>query len=325
MTVVVLGIDALDPDLVDPENHPNLTLQAYDRIETFDSSAGEPSTHELWPTIITGLAPEQHGLRLEDGVAWENPVLNVASSIGNYLLPETIRTRIGAWLLNNTGQDSFRVEANYYPENGIETVFDGRKAATIGIPNYVTDPNSEDREHQLRRSLGDLFERDPNTESGHTSSDPESFYELCLEMAMVRIARVRHALRSRRHELVFGYTSGLDLIGHIAFDRPGMQNTAYEELDHFVGELVSDLGDDDVLILVSDHGLQDGVHTHEAMVASTDPDAIEPIDSVQTVRDGIERVLRAEDHEPEGRRFERETSTGQSRKVKEQLEDLGYM
>ena len=47
MTVVVLGVDALDPYLVDPEEHPNLTLEAHHRIETLVSSSGEPSTHEV--------------------------------------------------------------------------------------------------------------------------------------------------------------------------------------------------------------------------------------------------------------------------------------
>ena len=70
MTVVVLGIDALDPEIVDPAVHPSLTLDRYEAIGTIVSSAGDPSTHELWPTIITGLAPEDHGLTLEDdGVA----------------------------------------------------------------------------------------------------------------------------------------------------------------------------------------------------------------------------------------------------------------
>ncbi|RKD98058.1 alkaline phosphatase family protein [Halopiger aswanensis] len=325
MTVVVLGIDALDPDLVDPDEHPSLTLEGHKRINTINSASGEPSTHELWPTIITGLPPKKHGLELEDGVAWENPFLRVGSSIANILVPDEIQTRIGAWLLNNTDQDAFRVESSYYSENGIDTVFDGRDASPIGIPNYVTDPDSEDREHQLRRSLGNLFERDLNTESGHVSSDPEAFYELCMEMAMIRIARVRRALRSQEYELVFGYTSGLDLIGHVAFDRPSMQMAVYEELDQFVSELRGDLTDDDVLILVSDHGLQDGVHTHEAMVATTHPETIEPITGVESVRDGIEYALNDSNHEPTGRQFEQKRSREQSEQVKSQLEDLGYI
>jgi hypothetical protein len=119
----------------------------------------------------------------------------------------------------------------------------------------VVDTESDDQEHQLRRDMGDLFERDPDAKGGHTSADVEEFYEQCLEMMMIRVARTRRALRGRRYELVFGYTSGPDLIGHVPHDRPDVQQEAYDELNQFVGEFAGDLRDDDALILVSDHGL----------------------------------------------------------------------
>ncbi|MDS0221236.1 alkaline phosphatase family protein [Haloarcula sp. S1AR25-5A] len=322
MVLVVLGIDALDPELVDSTDHPNLTLDSHRSIETINSVEGEPSTHELWPTIITGLTPEEHGLKLDDGVAWENPLLRYGSAAANYLLPDGLQTRIGAWLLNNTGEDAFRVPATYYQENGLSTVFDGREAATIGIPNYVVDPENEDREHSLRRNLGDLFERDGSAPGGHTSADPAAFYEQCLEMSMIRLARARRALRGGQKELVFAYTSGLDLIGHVSYDHPTLQMQAYGELDEFVGEVVGDLREDDELLLVSDHGLQDGVHTHEAMVAGTSSRLVEEIDSVLDVRGAIETELRNHDHSgPGGESLSIEDNDA----VTSQLEDLGYM
>lgn len=323
MTVVVLGIDALDPDLVDPDEHPNLTLDSYRSIDTITSSSGEPSTHELWPTIITGLPPQEHGLVLDDGVAWENPIINVASSIADYVLPDEIQTRIGGWLLTNTEADAFRTPATYYEKHALETVFDGRKAKPIGIPNFVIDPDIDDREHQLRRRMGELFERDLEATGGHRSSNPVAFYERCLEMAMIRIARVRRALRSRDYELVFGYTSGLDLIGHVSHSRPELQEGAYDELDDFVGELREDLHEEDELLLVSDHGLQNGLHTEEAMIAG--PTVVtEGVDSVLDVRSAIDALLKQKDHIPSSRWRETEVNK-QSEEVRQQLEDLGYM
>ncbi|GAB3669330.1 alkaline phosphatase family protein [Halopiger thermotolerans] len=325
MTVVVFGIDALDPDLVDSNEHPNLTLEEYDRIDTIESAAGEPSTHELWPTIITGLAPDQHGLQLDDGVAWENPALDIGSSIADVVLPDSLQTKIGSWILTNTNADAFRTPATYYEENGLSTVFDSYESKAIGIPNYVIDPDEEDREHQLRRRLGDLFERDPEATGGHRSTDPEQFYELCMEMSMVRIARLRRALRSRQYELVFGYTSGLDLIGHVSYDQRALQRHAYDELNEFVGELSSDLHAGDELLLISDHGLQDGLHTDEAMVASTDEQLVERIDSVLDVRGAIEQELDDESHTVNGRSFRGSDDPSQTDRVQKQLEDLGYL
>ncbi|MFQ3294656.1 MAG: putative AlkP superfamily pyrophosphatase or phosphodiesterase [Natrialbaceae archaeon] len=323
MTLVVLGIDALDPELVDPDEHPHLTLDAHRSIETIVSSSGEPSTHELWPSIITGLPPEEHRLVLDDGVSWENPLLSALSTIADFVVPNELQTRIGAWLLTNTEADAFRTPASYYEKNGLPTVFDGREAKTIGIPNYVVDTETEDREHQLRRRMGELFERDPEAKGGHRSADPVAFYEQCLEMAMIRIARVRRALRSREYELVFGYTSGLDLIGHVSHSRPELREGAYAELNEFVGELRDDLYEDDELILVSDHGLQDGLHTDEAMVAGTN-EQVEGIESVLNIRTVIEELLNRGNHVPEGR-WQESPDGDHSEEVREQLEDLGYM
>jgi predicted AlkP superfamily pyrophosphatase or phosphodiesterase len=323
VTVVVLCIDALDPDLVNPDEHPHLTLDRYCSIETILSSSGEPSTHELWPTIITGLPPEEHGLVLDDGVAWENPIIAAMSSIADYILPDSIQTRLGGWLLTNTEADSFRTPASYYTENNIETMFNKYDATTIGIPNYVVDLDTEDREHQLRRHMGDLFERDSDAVGGHRSADPLLFYEQCMEMAMIRIARTRRAVRGQTYELVFGYTSGLDLIGHVSHSRPALQHGAYDELNEFVGELRADLHEEDESVIVSDHGLQNGLHTDEAMVAGP-ADVVEDIESVLDIREAIEGMLTDGVHSPSGR-WEDTTDSGQSAEVRQQLKDLGYM
>ena len=325
MTLVVLGIDALDPDLINTDEHPHLTLNANQPIETIISSSGEPSTHELWPTIITGLLPENHGLLLNDGVSWENPLLSKLSSISDYMLPDTIQTQVGNWLLTNTGADAFQTPATYYTDNDIETVFDNRESIAIGIPNYVVNPDTEDREHQLRRDMGDLFERDTDAKGGHRSADSETFYEQCLEMAMTRIARVRRGIRGRQYELVFGYTSGLDLIGHVSHDRPDIQQRAYKEINHFVGELVGDLQEDDELVLVSDHGLQDGLHTDRAIVASTNSKLLKNISSVIDIRGLIETELQSRNHMPDSPWDKTKSNSETAPRVAKQLEDLGYM
>ena len=139
---------------------------------------------------------------------------------------------------------------------------------------------------------------------------------------MIRIARVRRALRGQAYELVFGYTSGLDLVGHVSHNRPELQQRGYEELNEFVGELRSDLGEDDELVVVSDHGLQDGLHTDEAMIASTDARITEHVSSVLEVRDAIEQEL-DHGHVPQPRQ-QTESMDG-STEVKDQLENLGYL
>lgn len=325
MTLVVMGIDALDAELVSESVHPNLSLNAYSRISTIESANGELSTHELWPTLITGLPPAEHGLTLDSGVGWESPLLRFGGSLADLFVPDELQSKLGAWILNNTETDVFRTPASYYADHGLETVFDGCDAETIGIPNYVTDLDATDREHELRRHLGDLFERDSSQPGGHSSTDPDAFYEQAMEMVMVRLARTRRAYRSNRFELVFGYTSGVDLIGHIAYNDPRLQDRAYDETNEFVGDLLSDLGADDTLVIVSDHGLQDGIHTDQAMIASTEPRIVEAVESVVDLRAALEAELADDDHEPTPSEPHRESSIDDESQVQEHLEDLGYM
>jgi hypothetical protein len=90
-----------------------------------------------------------------------------------------------------------------------------------------------------------------------------------------------------------------------------------------VGELYDDLSDEDELVLVSDHGLQDGLHTDEAMIAATDPSIIADVSSVLDVRTALESELDLHDHIPSPR--DDAVEMGDSSEVREQLEDLGYM
>jgi predicted AlkP superfamily pyrophosphatase or phosphodiesterase len=323
MTVVVLGIDALDPDIVDAGRHPHLSLEASRRIETIESHTGEPSTHELWPTIITGLEPEDHGIQLADGVEWESSVLNIGSNLADMILPGDLRTRIGAWLLTNTTEDAFRTRSRYYEENNLETLFDGPNRLAIGVPNYVTSSDRDDREHELRSTMGALFQRDSDAVGGHKTADLNEFYEQCMEMVMTRIMRARRGLRSHRHSLVFSYTSGLDLIGHVAYGSPEVSRAAYHELNDFVGDLRGDLEPDDLLLLVSDHGLQKGVHTSSAMISSSDPAVLNGVDSVVDVREAIEAELREGNHRPTGQ-YQWDFDAG-GNEVEDQLESLGYL
>jgi hypothetical protein len=87
--------------------------------------------------------------------------------------------------------------------------------------------------------------------------------------------------------------------------------------------LYDDLSDEDELVLVSDHGLQDGLHTDKAMIAATDPAFADHVSSVLDVREAVEDELRTNDHTPTPR-TER-TDAGDSEEVRQQLEDLGYM
>lgn len=330
MTVVVFGIDGLDHELLDPDVHTNLTLDSFKPIDTHICDAtGYPHTHELWPTIITGLPPAEHGLIYKGSVAWENPLIRRGAKIARTALPQTVRRRIGKLLKKYTDEAPFRIPASYYTKNNLKTLFDDREAMAIGIPNYVVDTSEKDREHQLRGNMGDLFGQDKSIEKGrgHTTSDPNEFYQKCMEMSMIRLARTRRALRSNNYELVFGYTSSLDLLGHLSYTYPELQEQAYQEINEFIGELLADLSEEDELLLVSDHGLQDGVHTEKAMISTTNQEILDSIESVADIRSAVERELDETDHSGQAHFFGEEPLEGRADddEIKDHLENLGYI
>jgi hypothetical protein len=110
----------------------------------------------------------------------------------------------------------------------------------------------------------------------------------------------------------------------VSYDRQSLQQRAYEELNEFVGELRADLDERDELVLVSDHGLQDGLHTETAMIASTTSEILEQTDTVVDVRGAIETELDRFDHTPTKRSTE-SAGLADSDDVREQLKDLGYI
>jgi hypothetical protein len=75
-----MGINVLEPDLSHPDAQPNLML----------------SHQTVTETIIIGLPPSEHGLTLDNVVAWEIPVLAVGSRVVDALLSDEPQTWLGA-------------------------------------------------------------------------------------------------------------------------------------------------------------------------------------------------------------------------------------
>jgi hypothetical protein len=89
----------------------------------------------------------------------------------------------------------------------------------------------------------------------------------------------------------------LDNVGHTvpAVEDESWQERAYRYAVGMTNEVDEALGDDDTLIVVSDHGHREAHHTHDAFLGSTDPDVLDGIETVTDVRRGIERVTATRD------------------------------
>lgn len=333
-TTVVLGWDGLDYDVAEAFGLVDAFGPHARRIETFANPVvGKPHTRELWPSIVTGLPPDEHGVHAvsEGSPGWENPLVETASRLAQGVVPERVRTEIGR-VLRDRGASFEHVGADYYRQEGIRTVFDGRAARAITVPNYRVDADAR-AEYLLDRAaqLDEFLAVREGTNEPRVAL-PALDERLVAETAK-KVGAVRAALR-REYDLVFVWLAYLDTVGHlapvVADEEPGWQERAYRLAAAMTDEVRGDLADGDTLVCVSDHGLQDGEHTHDAFVGASETAAIESVESVLDVADAIDRVTPAggEGGDPGVRdpyRYEARTAARDADEVRDRLEDLGYL
>lgn len=322
-TVVVLGWDALDYELLERFDLADAFGAQTTRLETFENDhVGEPLTREVWPSIITGVGPETHGIygaTDDDGIQWDDPVVNTASRLAGGIVPQRVRSAIGK-RLRNRGARVRQERAATLDATAHGTVFDGRDAIALSIPSYQT---ALDRRLGLavdRTIIWDDVLRSVDTDDGTVYEPEVGVGEL--EQRLLGKARKRYgyveAAADRGHDIVFCWFGYLDTVGHLA---PAVGGREWQR-EHYerAAQWTRDLRDrsDATVVCVSDHGLRDGTHTHDATFAA--PDGVSHPASVLDVRAILESLAPASGSRPdEGYNRAAVDAVG------DQLEALGYV
>ncbi len=336
---IVLGWDALDYELVEKFGLTETFGPYYSQLETFDNPhLGKPHTYEVWPSIITGVPPEEHGIHVEstNGVDWKNPAVAAVSRTARGIVPRRIRAKFGRRLQNQGVQLDFK-SADYYESQGISTVFDGRTARPVAIPNYRVPADDElgivfDRGAHLKQFLNVEDMGNGNTQSVPTASLSQLEERLATE-ALGKLGVVHSAIQ-REYDLIFVWLGFLDTIGHVApvaaETDPSWQERAYRMAAEWTDEIKHSLQDSDRLICVSDHGLKEGEHTHAAFFGTTEQRLLDDAESVYDIRSVIETVTTSNPtvDEPALRPAYTGNDSVQTRTaddVRNQLDNLGYL
>jgi hypothetical protein len=335
---VVLGWDGLDFDLVTEYGLADAFGPECRKIETIvNESVGSPHTMELWPSIITGLRPEDHGFEWvgqdEDRAQWNSPLLDLASRVAEGVVPKRLRVWLGD-RLQERGAELNYVTAADYADRGVDTVFDGRVSLPLTVPNYRTELD-ERMDLQTNRGwrLGEyvnLSEADGTVHHHPTIPFPEFEMHAARE-AFAKLGPVHAAIR-RAYDLIFVWIGFLDTVGHVApLTSEPTGRHGYEMAARATRAVRSAMAEDDTLICVSDHGLQGGEHTDHAFFGTDDERIGGAVDSVLDVRAAIDRVTGAsgaEDGHPAVRapfRHADAETDGEAEEIRSQLEDLGYL
>lgn len=299
MTLVLLALDALDAELVEYFDLDNYRLDNHREIETFANMNQRPYTLEVWPTVATGLAPEEHGVTLGKTSQWENPLLELGSRVTGHLSERT-RTRLGRLAERTVDAESS------HGQTDAPTIFDGDSNVVHNWPG-VTDGSE----------LQHVWDLMVQASQGEISR--EVFDREILATASEQFGWAREMLR---HEVgVAGvHVHVLDAAGHSYGESEEDLRRVYERVAGFVGEIEASLGQDDDLLVISDHGMntsftdpdkKPSAHSWRAFASTTCGDLP---DSVFGVKDWVE------EHSS--------STTIDSTNVElpeDQLRDLGYM
>lgn len=301
MTLVVLGIDALDHKQVQHFGFEEFSLDNQSPLETFTYMWDRPHTGEVWPTIATGLHPREHGITKSGEAEWDNPLVELASRFTSDL-PLSMRRRLGEianatvgaqWSLAETDADSF---------------LDGDYRVCHNWPGVYRSSELE----RLWKKV-DLLNKSASAE---VEFDRDLLGEAAEKFGWAR-EMLNHELA-----LIATHIHVVDLTGHVYATNEDHYRTFYEWTAGHVAELLDAMDEEDELLIVSDHGMGAewlgddpdavGAHSMRAHAAST---IDEPLpETVFEVRDWVEARI------PEVQVTENDLDLPE-----EQLRQLGYI
>lgn len=251
-TVAILGIDAADYELCKEWNCSNLLADTHRHIDSFSHSIDVPATLEVWPSIATGLQPQEHGITLSPTDRDSENLLYRLGIRVNQSLPNPLQDRIRRFKeqqMNST-----------YPQTSSPTIFSQKGGSVYNWPGVTPC-------HDWRRE-GEWFK----AVLGGEMSEQE-FYKRHLGDVGKGVGWL--AAQEQANIPVAGvHIHMLDHMGHLYAKRPNELRRAYEDVDALVGCLRESV---DTLVVISDHGMQSnqlddsdpGVHSWRSFVAAT--------------------------------------------------------
>jgi len=321
--IIVLGWDALDVELIEEFGLSGRFGIHQRKLETYVNPAtGEPHTKELWPSMITGLHPDEHGIHAVTkggGVEWGDPLINTASNIANGLVPQSLLSLIGSKLRERGASMNIKRQS-YYPQHDIHTVFSDKQAQPISIPNYQT---AFDRKHELDANRdgvwAELLVNRDETEGYEPDLSISGVYDILGREMGKRLGHTLTAINSG-YSLVWTWFGLIDTVGHMApAIRCDIERDWYTAAANATETIQETAPGDATILVVSDHGLQNGSHTHYASLCTNNPEAADAIDSIYDITDWITKQDPTATTETS--RVDSEAMDG----VEEQLENLGYV
>lgn len=263
MRTVILGVDGLTfrilHPLIERGDLPNFKKVSQEGCEAILESKYPPLTPPAWVSLSTGLKPARHGVY--DFWTYEEQGLPGAERI-----PRAQTKRKGGkaiWnILSEYGKQVLviNVPVTYPPEpvNGIM------------VSGYMTPSSNLDFTYparfkeELYRVVPD-YEIDLDLHSFWRKADAmQRLIDATLHMTERRIKLTMHLLKEKPWDFCYVAFVGPDRLQHSLWEEISSLDTRATEyfrlLDQGLGLILEQLGPDDTLFIVSDHGFQGVTH-----------------------------------------------------------------
>jgi predicted AlkP superfamily phosphohydrolase/phosphomutase len=261
MRTVIFGVDGLTFRILHPlmerGDLPNFRRLAQEGCEAILESKYPPLTPPAWMSLSTGLKPARHGVY----DFWEYEEQQEQGSARRARVQT--RRKGGKAIWNILSEYSKQVLVINVPSTYPPETVNG-----IMVSGYMTPSSEVDfvypasfKEELYREVPG--YEIDLDLRSifkGKLSGRTERLVNAALHMTEQRIALTMYLLKEKPWDLCYVVFVGPDRLQHLLWEEASAldasTNQYFHLLDHALGLILEQLGPDDNLFVVSDHGFQ---------------------------------------------------------------------
>lgn len=257
--VIILGIDAIEYDLIEKWDLKNLKQKEYGKTILPLYPNQDPTTEIIWPCFITGKEPEEMGYSSLNVCAKSlRPIISPISPVISKLFFD-FKTKNGThkkqvtWpilygcimLLKKIGL----IHKPTKEDIKSETIFDNKQIKSIHLHIPIFD---KDDFPEYRKEIIKVIS--------------EKLYHPIIEMKLKneftqRLKEVYDCVKKNNWQLFMQYFYVLDGVQHIFYRNHKKIAEFYLMFDEFIRKLTEIIDDETLLLIVSDHGLKKGIHT----------------------------------------------------------------
>jgi hypothetical protein len=245
MRVLILAYDGLDHDLVETLSLRNILQREHGKVDVpIVGGIDDPSTPIVWTSFITGEPPEVHGVDMPQ--MWNNEFDGLRRFVRKHRGIHNVlkRFKVGYRVREGVGAStSFPSRKNI----NVDTLFEAVKpSVALGVPVY-------NKNLEKVYPIGDVL---------RARQDPDYlpvFEERVRRIFAEEVESLFEALEDDWRLLMIHFHI-TDLFGH-AFWGTEKLATLYEEMDLLTKRIKSSLREDDLVLIISDHGMSRLGHT----------------------------------------------------------------